>query len=585
MGDVVTWALATPVVFYAGWPFFRSALRAARHGTTTMDTLVALGAGAAYGYSAFVTVTGADGHYFDTAAVIVTLILVGKTLEARARVSAGDAARTLLERGATEATVLADGVERRVPIDELRPGNIVVVLPGEKIPADGVVKEGTSWVDLSMLTGESVPVDVSPGSEVVGASINGHGRLVVFVTTVGSNTKLSEIVRLLESAQGSKAPVQGLADRVSSIFVPVVMLIAVATFAGWVGLANAEPGQALLHAVAVLLIACPCALGLATPAAITAGTGRAAELGILFKGGEVFETAHAADIVLLDKTGTVTEGAMRLTDVIPLAGFAEDDVLALAAAAESGSEHPVARAVVDGARERSIDIPPSTGHTDRARCRRIGRRRGTRGSGEAGPMVCRTISMNGWTGCPLGASPRSWCRRDGDLVGVVAVSDRVRPGAEGTVRRLGDMDMGVAMVTGDRRATAEAIASSSGSSVCSRRSFPGGRSVRWRASKPRGTGWCSSETASTTLRHSPRPTSASRSAPAPTSPSRPRTSRSSVEGSTGVADAVDLARRTYRVIAQNLFWAFAYNVGHDPARGLRGPHARVGRRRRWRPRA
>ena len=235
--------------------------------------------------------------------MIVTLILVGKTLEARARVSAGDAARHLLERGAKEATILADGVERRVPIDELRPGNIVVVRPGEKIPADGVVKEGTSWVDLSMLTGESVPVDVSPGSEVVGASINGHGRLVVFVTTVGSNTKLSEIVRLLESAQGSKAPVQGLADRVSSIFVPVVMLIAVATFAGWLGLANAEPGQALLHAVAVLLIACPCALGLATPAAITAGTGRAAELGILFKGGEVFETAHAADIVLLDKTG------------------------------------------------------------------------------------------------------------------------------------------------------------------------------------------------------------------------------------------------------------------------------------------
>ena len=316
-----TWVLATPVVFYAGWPFFRSAARAARHGTTTMDTLVALGAAAAYGYSAFVTATGADGHYFDTAAVIVTLILVGKTLEARARSAAGDAARTLLERGAKEATVLADGVERRVPIEELRPGNVVIVLPGEKIPADGVVKEGTSWVDLSMLTGESVPVDVGPGSEVVGASINGHGRLVVFVTKVGANTKLSEIVRLLETAQGSRAPVQRLADRVSSIFVPVVMLVALATFAGWLVAANAEPGQALLHAVAVLLIACPCALGLATPAAIMAGTGRAAELGILFKGGEVFETAHAADVVLLDKTGTVTEGAMRLADVVPLGGF------------------------------------------------------------------------------------------------------------------------------------------------------------------------------------------------------------------------------------------------------------------------
>ena len=208
-----------------------------------------------------------------------------------------------------------------------------------------------------MLTGESVPVDVGPGSEVVGASINGHGRLTVFVTKVGANTKLSEIVRLLEAAQGSKAPVQRLADRISSIFVPVVLRIAAATFIGWLVFGDAEPGQALLNAVAVLLIACPCALGLATPAAIMAGTGRGAELGILFKGGEVFETAHAADIVLLDKTGTVTEGAMRLAEVVPLAGFAEDDVLAVAAAAESGSEHPVARAVIDGARERSIDIP------------------------------------------------------------------------------------------------------------------------------------------------------------------------------------------------------------------------------------
>ena len=256
------------------------------------------------------TATDAEGHYFDIAAVIVTLILVGKVLEARARASAGDAARTLLERGAKEATLLDGEVERRVPIEELLPGNVVVVVPGEKIPADGVVQDGVSWVDLSLLTGESVPVDVGPGSEVVGASINGHGRLTVFVTKVGANTKLSEIVRLLETAQGSRAPVQRLADRISSIFVPAVMLVAVATFVGWLVVGNAEPGQALLNAVAVLLIACPCALGLATPAAIMAGTGRGAELGILFKGGEVFETAHAADIVLLDKTGTVTEGAM-----------------------------------------------------------------------------------------------------------------------------------------------------------------------------------------------------------------------------------------------------------------------------------
>ena len=251
-----------------------------------------------------------------------------------------------------------------------------------------------------MLTGESVPVDVGPGSEVVGASINGHGRLVVFVTKVGANTKLSEIVRLLESAQGSKAPVQGLADRVSSIFVPVVMVIAARDVRRL-----ARPGErgaraGVAHAVAVLLIACPCALGLATPAAIMAGTGRAAELGILFKGGEVFETAHAADIVLLDKTGTVTEGAMRLTEVVPLAGFTEDEVLALAAAAESGSEHPVARAVVEGARERAIDMPPTTGHAIEPGAGASAVAGGHEVRGRAARALPDDLDER-WTGCPL----------------------------------------------------------------------------------------------------------------------------------------------------------------------------------------
>jgi Cu+-exporting ATPase len=554
-----TWVLATPVVFYAGLPFFRSAARAARHATTTMDTLVALGAAAAYGYSAFVTATGGDGHYFDTAAVIVTLILVGKTLEARARSSAGDAARTLLERGAKEATVLADGVERRVPIDALRPGNVVVVRPGEKIPADGVVKEGTSWVDLSMLTGESVPIDVRPGSDVVGASINGHGRLVVFVTKVGANTKLSEIVRLLESAQGSKAPVQRLADRVSSIFVPVVMLVALATFLGWLIVVNAEPGQALLHAVAVLLIACPCALGLATPAAIMAGTGRAAELGILFKGGEVFETARAADVVLLDKTGTVTEGAMRLADVVPVGGFTSDQVLAYAAATESGSEHPVARAVVEGARERGVVIPPATGHTVEPgagasatiESHPVSVGRPERLSGALEVEVDR-LSAQGLTAFVV--------RRDGDVIGLVAVSDRVRPEAETTVGRLRGMGLEVAMVSGDRRTTAEAIASSAGIRRVLAEVYPEGKVDEVASLQAEGhrvvfvgdgindapalaqadvgialgTGTdVAIEAADVTLLGG---------------------------GLDGIADSIELARRTYRVIEQNLFWAFAYNV-------------------------
>ena len=271
------WALATPVQFYAGWPFLVHAARAARHRTTTMDTLVAMGSLAAYGYSVWAVLDSTRNdamamaaepvaHYFDTGAVIITLILVGKLLEARARMTAGDASRSLLERAAKEATILGpDGEERTVPIEDLHPGMRAVVRPGEKIPADGVVKEGTSWVDLSLLTGESVPVDVGPGDEVVGAAINGHGRLLVFITKVGANTKLSEIVRLLQSAQGSKAPVQRLADRISAVFVPIVIGIAAATFVGWSLFTDQGTGTALLHAVAVLLIACPCALGLATP--------------------------------------------------------------------------------------------------------------------------------------------------------------------------------------------------------------------------------------------------------------------------------------------------------------------------------
>jgi Cu+-exporting ATPase len=555
----LTWILATPVVFYSGWPFFRSAARAARHGTTTMDTLVALGAAAAYGYSAYVTATNAEGHYFDVAAVIVTLILVGKTLEAGARSSAGDAARTLLERAAKEATVLDGDVERRVPIEELRPGNLVVVLPGGKIPADGVVQSGQSWVDLSMLTGESVPVDVAPGSEVVGASINGHGRLTVLVTEVGANTKLSEIVRLLETAQGSKAPVQRLADRISSIFVPVVMLIAAATFLGWLVFGNADPGQALLNAVAVLLIACPCALGLATPAAIMAGTGRGAELGILFKGGDVFESAHAADIVLLDKTGTVTEGEMRLAEVLPLTGFAEDDVLAMAAAAESGSEHPVARAVIDGARQRSIEIPPADRRSIEPGAGASARVAGhvvVVGRPEHLPDDLRAevdrLSTQGLTTFVV--------RRNGEVIGLVAVSDLVRPEAAATVGRLRAMGLGVALVTGDRRTTAEAIASSVDIPRVLAEVFPGGKVdevERLRSEGHRvvfvGDG----------LNDAPALARADVGIAVGTG------TDVAIEaadisllsgGLAGAADAIDLARRTYRVIAQNLFWAFAYNA-------------------------
>ena len=555
----LAWVLTTPVVFVAGWPFFRSAIRAGRHGTTTMDTLVALGATAAYLYSAYTTVIGGMGHYFDTAAVIVTLILVGKTLEARARESAGDASRVLLERSAKDATLLVDGDERRVPIEDVRPGNLVVVLPGEKIPADGVVKEGDSWVDLSMLTGESVPIDVGPGSEVVGASMNGQGRLVVFVTKVGANTKLAEIVRMLQAAQGSKAPVQRLADRVSAVFVPVVILIAAATFVGWYLANPAEPGQALLHAVAVLLIACPCALGLATPAAIMAGTGRAAELGILFKGGEVFESSRGADVVLLDKTGTVTEGTMRLGEIVPISGVTADRVLQLAAAAESGSEHPIAQAVVDGARERGLAILPATDH-------RVDPGAGASATVE-GTMVLVTR--------PDGLDPKldeqaerlaregltPFVVREGEgLIGLVSVSDRVKPEARPAVRRLQEMGLEVAMVTGDRRATAEAVAASVDFDRVVAEVFPAGKVDEVERLQRAG-------------RRVVFVGDGINDAPAlaradvgiamgtGTDVALEAADISLLGGSLeGVPDALELARRTYRVIAENLFWAFAYNV-------------------------
>ena len=555
----LAWALATPVQFYSGWPFLRAAVRAARHRTTTMDTLVAIGSLAAYLYSVQSVLSGSEHHYFDTGSVIITLILLGRTLEARARMAASDAARTLLERGAKEATLLVDGRERQVPIDDLRPGNMVVVRPGEKIPADGVVKEGTSWVDLSLLTGESVPVDVEPGDEVVGASINGHGRLVVFVTKVGSNTKLSQIARLLEAAQGSKAPVQRLADQISSIFVPIVIALAALTFAGWAFLADASAGAALLHAVAVLLIACPCALGLATPAAIMAGTGRAAELGVMFKGAEVFEAARRTDVILLDKTGTVTEGVMTLAEVIAVNGASQEQVLGWAAATEGGSEHPIARAVVEGARSRGIPIPeaaeygvdPGAGAhalVDGEEVR-VGRPVGLPPALEA---EADRLASSGLT--PFAV----W--RDDVPYGLVSVSDRVKPEAAEAVRRMKALGLRVAMVTGDRRATAERIAASTGIDDVLAEVFPEGKvdEVTRLQSEGRRVIF-----AGDGLNDAPALAKADVGIAMGTGTDVALAAADvNLLGGTmsSVADSLELARKTYRVIRQNLVWAFGYNV-------------------------
>ncbi len=553
------WALTTPVVLYCGWPFLRSAARAARHRTTTMDTLVAIGALAAYTYSVLALVSGMQAHYFDTAAVIVTLVLLGKTLEARARASAGDAARSLLERGAGTATLVEEGLERRVPIEQVRPGQTVVVRPGEKIPADGIVKDGTSWIDLSLLTGESVPVDVGPGDEVVGASINGHGRLLVFVTTVGANTKLAGIVRLLESAQGSKAPVQRLADRISGVFVPAVLAIAVATFAGWFVHDPNAPGAAMLHAVAVLLIACPCALGLATPAAIMAGTGRAAELGVLFKGGEVFEKAHGADTILLDKTGTVTLGSMTLDDVRGVDGYGADRVLSMAAAAESGSEHPIARAVVAAAHERHLEIPDASAATVQP------------GAGASATVAGVSVVVGRPEDLPealaveadrLAASGRTvfavWL--DGTPAGLMTVRDRVKPDAAAAIARMRALGLEVAMVTGDRRTAAESVANTVGIDRVLAEVYPEGKVAEVERLQARGqrvifAGDGINDAPAITL------ADVGMAMGSGTDVALAAADVDLLGGSlSSVADALELSRATYRVIEENLFWAFAYNV-------------------------
>ena len=467
--------LAAPVVVWGAWPFHRAAWVNFRHGTSTMDTLISVGTLAALGWSVYalffgtagepgmthpfeLTIQRSDGAgniYLEAAAGVTTFILAGRYFEARSKRQAGAALRALLEMGAKDVAVLrqaSDGTqtEVRIPTEQLAVDDLFVVRPGEKIATDGVVEQGSSAVDASMLTGESVPVEVGPGDVVVGATVNAGGRLVVRATRIGGDTQLAQMARMVEDAQNGKAEAQRLADRISGVFVPIVIALAVGTFGFWIG-NGAGLAAAFTASVAVLIIACPCALGLATPTALMVGTGRGAQLGILIKGPEVLESTRRVDTIVLDKTGTVTTGKMTLADVVAADGVDADELLRLAGAVEDASEHPIARAIADGAREQG-DLP------------QVDDFRATAGHGVEGTVDGRQVSVGRPTGDVDRAAGHtvvevSW---DGAVRGWLSVADAIKPTSAEAVRRFRELGLRPILLTGDHEAVALSVAAEVG---------------------------------------------------------------------------------------------------------------------------
>jgi Cu+-exporting ATPase len=568
------WILATPVQFWTGWRFYQGAWGALRHRTADMNTLIAVGTSAAYLYSMVVVLfpglfatAGIElGLYFDTASVIIALILLGRFLEARARGQTSEAIKKLIGLKPKTATVIRDGKEFEISVEDVQVGDLILVRPGERIPVDGIVRQGYSSVDESMITGESIPVDKNVGDTVIGGTINKMGSFQFEATRVGKDTTLARIIRLVEEAQGSKAPIQRLADVISSYFVPTVIGIAILTFGIWYFL-GPQPTltYALLNFVAVLIIACPCALGLATPTAIIVGTGKGAENGVLIRSGEALERAHKINSVLLDKTGTLTRGEPTVTDIIGSPSFAEAEVLRLAASVEHDSEHPLAQAIVKAASEKNLelskvlDFKAMPGHGVEAK---VGGK--SLLLGNLALIKDRRISLDGLAK----EAERLWGEGktvlffsvDSKAAGIIALADTLKPNAKEAVEALHKLGIEVVMITGDNTRTAEAIAREAGIDRALAEVLPENKAAEVKRLQDEGkvvamvgdgindapalaqadvgiaigTGTdVAMETGDITL----------------------------ISGDLGgIVTAISLSKRTMRTIRQNLFWAFAYNV-------------------------
>jgi Cu+-exporting ATPase len=591
-------ALAGPVVVYGGLPFHRAAAVNLRHGAATMDTLVSMGTLAAFGWSLWALFlgdagtpgmthpfsldvdrgVGASAIYLEVAAGVTVFILAGRYFEARSKRRAGAALRALLELGAKDVAVLRDGDEVRIPIDQLTVGDRFVVRPGEKIATDGVIAEGTSAVDTSMVTGESVPVEVGPGDPVVGATVNAGGRLIVTATRVGADTQLAQMAKLVEQAQTGKAAVQRLADRVSGVFVPIVIALAVSTLGYWIGTGGGTTA-AFTAAVAVLIIACPCALGLATPTALLVGTGRGAQLGILIKGPEVLESTKRIDTVVLDKTGTVTTGRMTLVGVTPADGTNADEVLRLAGALEAASEHPIAHAITRAAVQASGQLPPVTAFTNTEGL-------GVRGTVDGREMLVGRPRLLTEAGMTVPADLRraqqaaeaagqtailaGW---NGHARGMLAVADAVKPTSRQAITALRQLGLTPVLLTGDNTTVARAVAAEVGIDEVIAEVLPADKVDAVKQLQGHG---------KVVAMVGDGVNDAAALAQADLGLAMGTGTDVAIEASdltlvrgdlTAAVDAIRLSRRTLRTIQGNLFWAFAYNVAALPlaAAGLLNP--------------